>query len=1136
MDGLLRDGGRVVGVHTSRGPLYGEVVFLAEGDAAQLTSKEGYERESVRRKPFPQPSFLQGVKEVIALDPATIEERFGVGPGEGYEVLLRNAVYQGRPVRLNMAGFLYTNQASVSVGLVLPLENLAHFRGEYNALVEWFKSLPGVARLLEGGESVSYGAKIIRGGGWREIPQLVDDGLAIGGAATGIGVDFPYPNFTGPAAAMGRLFADAVLRIWEEGGEPTRENLERWYVRPLKATRYYRDVRHLANWPRYVESSDAFFGRQVDLVLGSAYVWTRPGLNPVRKLWEWTRVVGEGLRGRWWRTAREAHRGSKALRLGRYVWKHLPVAVPAGIVQTLWAPLPVLRGRSVGELRFRFWVEGEPAGRLPWPLRWVAARCAPAWSRAAHALYANDDRPLRSKLDRAVGLVLRRLTLWDLVGAAGAFAMFAITRAIQRATDLVRSPFVRPSSQRFARTFYGQWVTRARAWTDLSPGRVRVEKPHDAKLGEITYESEEASHIKVFFPAPAPGRVEDPTGSSLWSVCPANVYQVNTDEALHPAVTVNHENCVKCETCWRISPDVDWMRFGDQRLVYEVYTDADGALRRLLSERTGEPGPSISADYWTVALGEAANGPLAAPRVRDDAERALGERAFGEADAALRRVEAKVGELRETLRRGPRVLEPGQMSWLREVAAYLTALCREAAESFAAPALRDAVEATGLGDRLVRLLAETDAMASRVERQAAAQRFFFAAADAGQIRDHHLVGLRQILTASAKAAGVALPAPAPRPAAERATPEGRARARERLAAAFGREALRRLDRGGDFEDEEAALVREIAASLAGAGTWEGLPRSELLAELARLDLAIALLVANQLAAASALEWAGAPSTVLAPVRTARRFVGLALEEAADPRGEAWSGRIPFATTALADAFLVRGGGRLALIPRGAGGVGVRGAAPIGLIGCGVSELALEVRRGAALPAPCPRPRRDRARRRRAPGRARGGARAKPRAVPGPLPGHRGAGRRREVRSRACPPGTHPCARARPHDLGGGCRVERPVRSLRSERGPGGARAEAGEGGGDPRAGPRSGERRLPDRPGDRGHCLLRGRHLLEVLPRQLRLPSLRPLEHGVAAGGGPCRRRAHPRRPPARPVGRRRRTGARGRGAQADPG
>src|SRR5262245_35047395 len=77
---LIRDKGRVVGVCTNRGPLYADLVFLAEGDASHLVTREGYERFTDQRE---APKFLQGIKEVLELPAGTIEGRFGVGPEEG---------------------------------------------------------------------------------------------------------------------------------------------------------------------------------------------------------------------------------------------------------------------------------------------------------------------------------------------------------------------------------------------------------------------------------------------------------------------------------------------------------------------------------------------------------------------------------------------------------------------------------------------------------------------------------------------------------------------------------------------------------------------------------------------------------------------------------------------------------------------------------------------------------------------------------------------------------------------------------------------------------------------------------------------------------------------------------------------
>src|SRR5262249_39335079 len=149
------------------------------------------------------------------------EETFSVSRDDGvaYEMLLRNPALNGKPLHINAGGFIYTNRQSLSVGLVLPLDNLRQdFGGDPNLLAEWFENLPVLRPWLALGRPGPFGAKIIRGGGARDIPILVDEGLAIGGAASAIGIDFPYPNFTGPATAMGRLITHAACQIRAEGG------------------------------------------------------------------------------------------------------------------------------------------------------------------------------------------------------------------------------------------------------------------------------------------------------------------------------------------------------------------------------------------------------------------------------------------------------------------------------------------------------------------------------------------------------------------------------------------------------------------------------------------------------------------------------------------------------------------------------------------------------------------------------------------------------------------------------------------------------------------------------------------------------------------------------------------------------
>src|SRR5258708_12471659 len=104
--------------------------------------------------------------------------------------------------------------------------------------MEWFENLPGLRQWLRDGTRGVFGAKLIRGGGAKDIPNLIDEGLAIGGAASAIGIAFPYPNFTGPATAMGLLLTQAACRIRTERARLPPDPLPPPYLQPLPRTHY----------------------------------------------------------------------------------------------------------------------------------------------------------------------------------------------------------------------------------------------------------------------------------------------------------------------------------------------------------------------------------------------------------------------------------------------------------------------------------------------------------------------------------------------------------------------------------------------------------------------------------------------------------------------------------------------------------------------------------------------------------------------------------------------------------------------------------------------------------------------------------------------------------------------------------
>jgi electron transfer flavoprotein-quinone oxidoreductase len=562
---LIRDNGKIIGVHTDRGPIFADVVFLAEGDASHLVTKEGYERI---KKPH-EPHFLQGIREVIACDPRQIEKNFGVANGEGaaFEVVLRNGSIRNRVARLNMGGFIYTNKESLSVGLVLPLDNLAReFDGDHNRLMEWFKSLPQIRRWLGGStESIAYGAKIIRGGGFHEMPQLVDHGLAIGGAATGIGLDFPYPNFTGPATAMGKIFADAVKQIRKNGKNFSIESLENLYVGPLKQTHYFKNVEFLQNWPRYIERTQVFFGRNVDLITGSLFIASHRELRAPQKIWQLAKFVRETLRVReFWRDFRQQRDALGLCRVTPNAQRLTP------------------RVATGGACTLEFLIDGESQHDFLWPISRFFRKLPQILAVSADHLYRNDDTPLPLKLRNAIAAARRHLGIWEYLSLTGVAILLAVLAPIQWLCEMIKLIVTRPSPEKFLSSFFQKHRALVRKRMNLDASAVKISQPFEEKLALIRYFSEENPHIKVLRPPLFQNRA-DVAKSALWHICPAKVYESATDDLGQSLIIVNYENCVKCESCWRGSPDVDWSRHKKQRLIYQVHvTDANAKLLALL--------------------------------------------------------------------------------------------------------------------------------------------------------------------------------------------------------------------------------------------------------------------------------------------------------------------------------------------------------------------------------------------------------------------------------------------------------------------------------------------------------------------------------------------------------------------------
>jgi alkylation response protein AidB-like acyl-CoA dehydrogenase/flavin-dependent dehydrogenase/ferredoxin-like protein FixX len=958
-ESLIREGARVVGVCTNRGPLYADLVFLAEGDASHLVTREGYERFTDRRE---TPKFLQGIKEVIELPPGAIEEAFSVGPEEGvaYEMLLRNGTLRGRSVHLNMGGFVYTNRQSLSVGLVLPADNLhEHFEGDPNLLMEWFEKLPALQPWLRNGQRGVFGAKIIRGGGAKDIPNLIDEGLAIGGAASAVGVDFPYPNFTGPATAMGLLLTQAACRIRAGGGRFTADALRRHYLEPLQQTHYWQDVVFLSRWPGYVKRTQVFFDRHLDLLLGTAYIWSRPKRWLLTKWMNWIRLVLEVAGpGRWREIRTDLRHLTRALRLREVLSRpSLGRLILDGTINALrdLARSPRANLPAAGIIRLHYYVAGDSAAtELPRATRRWFSRLAPVLASMASRVYANDSTPLSAKLPWASRLFLRQINMLDLLGFVVVLFAAGMSGLLLTGWGRFLNLFRRQRPDKPRGRVFPRYVSATLQATDFTTAVDRGGLTWDGRLAQLAYQTARTPHIHLLWPRSLPDK-NRVAQKGLWHVCPARVYEARQSALGQLQIVVNYENCIKCETCWRTGDLVDWGRDGQHRFIYPVHSPVSSRLLDVL-HTTAPARPAIphTLDRWQSLVQLLSERLQAVSALSLDGQDA-GE--LSELRSLLGKLERKLEEFDSALAREPRTVDRARADYLEMLARYAQRLALRILEVLRSSALADSPYSSVVATHQ-QLLELANALVAKAEERARRtwdQRFAWAAADGRQLRQHHLVGLRRLLDLLSKHLHAPTAEGDPAQFWLRATEDNTAVAGRlvdwstRLDAVFPPLAWREIDRQEPLTSPQDAVLRDLISQvppLQASGLDHRLhppERKALLAELGRRDPSLAYRVASHLWARDLASLpTGSPALAQAAGRWLRgdEWACFAAIDAVQTR-TGWMGEASFVAACGAGSLLLLFGNQLVVIPATAPRLELEPLKTLGLRGAGIARIRLD---------------------------------------------------------------------------------------------------------------------------------------------------------------------------------------------------
>ena len=253
---LVLENGRVCGVIAGGDELRADVVIACDGVLSLLPEKAGL------RAPGRPHDFAVGIKEVIRLDRQVIDDRFNVGEGEGAAHLFAGDITKG----LFGGGFLYTNGESLSLGLVVSIEDIAkeEAAGDAPGLFEAFKARPEIEPLIRGGETMEYGAHVIPEGGYRALARLCGDGVLVAGDSAGFALNLGFTvRGMEYALASGYYAAKAVIEA-KKAGRFDAATLAA-YPQSLEESFVLKDFQTFKDTPR-VLSNPHLFGHYPELI------------------------------------------------------------------------------------------------------------------------------------------------------------------------------------------------------------------------------------------------------------------------------------------------------------------------------------------------------------------------------------------------------------------------------------------------------------------------------------------------------------------------------------------------------------------------------------------------------------------------------------------------------------------------------------------------------------------------------------------------------------------------------------------------------------------------------------------------------------------------------------------------------
>lgn len=244
VEALILEGDQVVGVRAGEDELRARVVVVAEGVNSFLAQDAGI------RPKQPTKHLAVGVKSVIGLNHKVLEDRFRLVGDEGVAYAIVGDCTQG----VAGGGFLYTNTESISVGVVLQLEDLEHSGLRSTDIHDHFLAHPAIAPLIADGELLEYGCHMTIEDGPAMVRQdLVRPGLLIIGDAGGFTLNTGLTIRGMDLAAGSALAAVATIEQALAASDFSAESLGS-YAKRLEESWVGKDMSTYSKAPAFLET------------------------------------------------------------------------------------------------------------------------------------------------------------------------------------------------------------------------------------------------------------------------------------------------------------------------------------------------------------------------------------------------------------------------------------------------------------------------------------------------------------------------------------------------------------------------------------------------------------------------------------------------------------------------------------------------------------------------------------------------------------------------------------------------------------------------------------------------------------------------------------------------------------------